>query len=70
MRRLRHTWAWVDQLPYYWFLFDQGSRRLSHVPVKPALHLPCSQTPDESLHLPCRALDAVPAEATTKTPSL
>ena len=50
--------------------FRRGNRRLSHVPVKPALHLPCSQTPDESLHLPCRALDAVPAEATTKTPSL
>ena len=32
--------------------YDQGNRRLSHVPVKPALHLPCSQTPDGLLHLP------------------
>jgi len=30
----------------------QGSRRLSHVPVKPALHLPCSPTPDRPLHWP------------------
>ena len=32
--------------------FRQGNSRLSHVPVKPSLHLPCSQTPNGSWHLP------------------
>ena len=30
----------------------QGNRRLSHVPVKPYIHLPCSPTPDRTWHLP------------------
>ena len=32
--------------------FRRGNRRLSHVPVKPALHLLYSQTPDGPWHLP------------------
>jgi len=47
----------------------QGNRRLSHVPVKPALHLPCSQTPDGPWHLPCRALGIAPTMLTVKAPS-
>lgn len=49
--------------------FRQGNSRPSHVPVKPSLHLPCSQTPDGPWHLPCRALGAAPALLTAKTPS-
>ena len=49
--------------------FRRGNSRLSHVPVKPYLHLPCSQTPDGLSHLPLRASSAVPVDTTTKTPS-
>jgi hypothetical protein len=50
--------------------FRRGNSRLSHVPVKPTLHLPCSQTPDGPWHSPLHALGSVPVDTTTKTPSI
>ncbi len=51
--------------------FRRGNRRLSHVPVKPALHLLCCHTPGGPWHLPFyRAFGTIPVDPTTKTPSI
>ena len=51
--------------------FRRGNRRLSHVPVKPALHLPCSPTPDGPWHWPnFHASGSAHAFSTAKAPSI